>query len=61
MEEISSFSKTEQFIQNLFPVDIRYNLSLDCIVSENGFKDELLSKLLQRDLPKKYGYVIIKS
>lgn len=53
MEEISSFSKTEQFIQNLFPVDIRYNLSLDCIVSENGFKDELLSKLLQRDLPKK--------
>ena len=53
MEEISSFSKTEQFIQNLFPVDIRYNLSLDCIVSENGFNNELLSRLLQRDLPKK--------
>lgn len=38
-------SNTEQFIQDLFPVDVRYSLSLDCHVRQNGFRDELLSKI----------------
>ena len=44
--EMSTFSDTEQFIQDLFPVDIRYNLSLDCHVRQNGFRDRLLSTIL---------------
>ena len=44
--EMSAFSDTEQFIQDLFPVDIRYNLSLDCHVRQNGFRDRLLSTIL---------------
>lgn len=48
--EMSAFSDTEQFIQDLFPVDIRYNLSLDCHVRQNGFKDRLLSTILHENL-----------
>lgn len=42
-----TFDHTEQFIQNLFPVDIRYSLSLDCKVKQNGFRDRLLSVILR--------------
>lgn len=41
------FENTEQFIQNLFPVDIRYSLSLDCEVKQNGFRERLLSAILR--------------
>lgn len=44
--EISSFDDTEQFIHYLFPVDIRYTLSLDCHVRQAGFRDKLLSAIL---------------
>ena len=42
-----TFDHTEQSIQNLFPVDIRYSLSLDCKVKQNGFRDRLLSVILR--------------
>ena len=42
-----SFDNTEQFIQNLFPIDIRYSLSLDCEVRQNGFRERLLSAILR--------------
>ena len=42
-----SFDHTEQFIQDLFPLDIRYSLSLDCKVKQNGFRDRLLSVILR--------------
>lgn len=42
-----SFTNTEQFIQDLFPVDIRYSLSLDCEVRQNGFREKLLSAILR--------------
>lgn len=37
---------TEEFIEKMFPVDIRYDLSIDCVVSQNGFRDSTLRKLL---------------
>ena len=37
---------TEEFIEKLFPVDIRYDLTIDCIVSQKGFRDFSLRKLL---------------
>lgn len=42
-----SFEHTEQFIQNLFPVDIRYSLSIDCEVKQNGFREKMLSTILR--------------
>lgn len=42
-----SFEHTEQFIQNLFPVDIRYSLSIDCEVKQNGFREKMLSAILR--------------
>ena len=44
---VCSFDHTEQFIRNLFPVDIRYSLSLDCVVRQNGFRERLLSAILR--------------
>lgn len=40
-EECSSYSydNTEKYIQNLFPVDIKYNLKIDGVVSQNGFRE----------------------
>ncbi len=37
---------TEEFIENKFSVDIRYSLTIDCIVSQNGFRDKMLSIIL---------------
>lgn len=35
-------SRNEQHIENLFPVDVRYSIRLDCEVSESGFRSFLL-------------------
>src|SRR5690606_5872997 len=33
---------TEQFIEDIFPVDIRYSIRLECEVSQNGFRGFLI-------------------
>lgn len=38
---------TEQFIEELFPVDIRYSLSIDCNVTQDGFRPHFLSEILR--------------
>ncbi len=43
---IHSYKNTEQFIEELFPVDILYTLSIDCSVTQNGFRDFLLKRAL---------------
>lgn len=45
-----SYRNTEQFIERLFPVDIRYSLRLDCRVSQDGWRDFLLSTFLRDKL-----------
>ena len=42
----AGYTDPEQFIEDLYPVDIRYNVTLDCEVKRNGFREALLSKLL---------------
>lgn len=42
----ASYSDPEQFIEDLYPVDIRYNVTLDCEVKRNGFREALLSHIL---------------
>jgi hypothetical protein len=41
--------KTEQFIYNLFPVDIQNNLSIDCEVTQSGFRPFMLRYLLNKN------------
>lgn len=40
-------AEDEQFIEELFPVDIRYSLQLDCTVTQDGFRPQLLSIILR--------------
>lgn len=51
-----SYSDTEQFIEDMFQVDIKYSLSIDCKVTQNGFTPKLLSFILKNSMflqPKK--------
>lgn len=51
-----SYKDTEQFIEDMFPVDIRYSLDIDCTVTQDGFRPKLLSFILERAMylkPKK--------
>lgn len=38
---------TEQFIEDRFPVDIRYDIRFDCIVLQNGFRPQRLQEMLK--------------
>lgn len=42
-------SKTEQFIDELFPVDIKYSLRIDCLVTQDGFRPRFLSSILREN------------
>ncbi|MBH0312198.1 nucleotidyltransferase [Alcaligenes faecalis] len=53
LENFDGYRSTEQFIEDLWPVDIRYSLRIDCEVSQNGFRDYLLREFLGRRLPLK--------
>ena len=42
----SAFSDTEEFIEDRFPVDIRYSVSIDCTVIQDGFRPQSLRGLI---------------
>jgi Adenylyl/Guanylyl and SMODS C-terminal sensor domain/Second Messenger Oligonucleotide or Dinucleotide Synthetase domain len=48
---LQSRGNTEQFIEDTYPVDIRYALKIDCKVSQNGFREHLLSEMLVKRIP----------
>jgi hypothetical protein len=41
---------TEEFIEDRFPVDIRYNIAIECDVSQDGFRIQHLSDFLSKGL-----------
>jgi len=43
-----SYVDNEEFIEDMFPVDIRYRLNLDCEIAQNGWREYLLSELLAK-------------
>ena len=61
----SKCNNIEEFIENKFPVDIRYSLKIDCIVSQNGFRDKLLSFILSTEgylaLDKRLTFKIVNT
>ena len=53
---LKSHRDTEQFIEDLYPLDIRFNLKLECEVLQDGFRVNLLRTMLSQKLrlsPKK--------
>lgn len=47
----STWRDTEQFIEDQYPVDIRYNMRLDCEVSQSGYRPDSLFQMLRRNIP----------
>lgn len=56
---------TEEFIEDRFPVDIKYRLSIDCIVEQKGFQRrhlrEMLSRRMLLPVRKSLDFVVDKS
>lgn len=46
-----AWSNTEQFIEDKYPVDIRYTLKIDCDVKQNGFLEHRLGEMIARKIP----------
>lgn len=44
-----------QFIEDMFPVHVRYNLAIDCDVSQNGFREHTLREMLRKRFPLMKG------
>ncbi|MGH1447060.1 MAG: SMODS domain-containing nucleotidyltransferase [Cognatishimia sp.] len=45
------FRNTEEFIEDRFRVDVRYDLPLDCRVTQNGFRPTMLMEMISRHIP----------
>jgi hypothetical protein len=46
----SAYRNNEEFIESYYPVDIRYDLKIDCEVKQNGFRDGLLREFLSKKI-----------
>ncbi len=44
-----SFRNTEEFIEDTYPVDVRYSMSIDCTVTQNGFRPSALRDILRNN------------
>ncbi|MCD4757490.1 MAG: hypothetical protein K8R39_04425 [Arcobacteraceae bacterium] len=55
---------TEEFIEDKFPIDIRYDLKLECEVSQNGFREHFLTQMIAKRIPllanKKLLFTIVE-
>lgn len=54
---VRSFADTEQFIEDLFSVDLKYRCTIDCKVSGNGWRSKPINQflsLLQRFIPHNF-------
>ncbi len=49
-ESISAWTNTEEFIEDKYNVDIRYDLSIDCEVTQIGFRTDKLSNILAKNI-----------
>jgi hypothetical protein len=58
LESSTNFTDKEEFIEDLYPVDIGYQLNIDCEVSQAGFRTELLSLLTVVKTKKKLKFLI---
>lgn len=47
VEKHYSFDDTEEYIEDIYPVDIRYTLQIDCKVTQDGWRDFYLLQFLK--------------
>jgi hypothetical protein len=47
----NAWTDTEEFIEDRYPIDIRYTVQIDCEVKQNGFREYFLSEMLTRAFP----------
>lgn len=47
----TKWDNTEEFIEDRYPVDIRYTLKIDCDVKQNGFREHRLSEMIAKMIP----------
>lgn len=47
----SFWRNTEEFIEDRYPVDIRYSLRIDCEVRQSGYRMHLLREMLAKRIP----------
>ncbi len=47
----STWRDTEEFIEDLYPVDVKYDMQMDCDVSQNGFRENTLGFMLMNKMP----------
>ena len=50
-EAMRSWDNTEEHIEDKYPIDIRYNLEIDCEVSQRGFREHSLRHMLLSKIP----------
>lgn len=50
-KSLFGWRNTEEFIEDKFPIDIQYELRIECEVSQNGFRENLLRKMLANRIP----------
>jgi hypothetical protein len=48
---LATWRDTEQFIEDQYPIDVRYNMRLDCDVSQNGYREHTLFQMLSQRIP----------
>lgn len=46
-----NYKDTEEFIEDFYLIDIKYDLEIDCEVKQNGFRENLLRHMLQKKIP----------
>lgn len=49
--KLAAWHNTEEFIEDRFPVDIRYRLRIDCDVKQSGFREHKLRWMLSKAIP----------
>ncbi|WP_078125922.1 nucleotide-binding domain-containing protein [Leptospira alexanderi] len=45
------WTNTEQFIEDQYPIDIRYDMSIDCNVNQDGFRENTLRQMIEKKYP----------
>lgn len=48
-----AWDNTEQFVEDRFGIDVRFNVEIDCEVSQNGFREFFLRDVTSRIIPLK--------
>ena len=49
--EAKTWRDTEQYIEDQYPIDIRYDLKLECEVSQHGYREHFLTDMLAKRIP----------